>query len=56
MTEFKHYCVSFPNLIEMLEELKRNNLILGINTNGKGQFQMDNVIVLGIDKYFDASE
>ena len=37
----------------MLEELKRNNLSLGIITNGKGQFQMDNIKALCIEKYFD---
>lgn len=37
----------------MLEKLKSNNLILGLITNGYGQFQMDNIIALGIDKYFD---
>lgn len=48
---FKENCVPFPNLISMLEELKRNNILIGIITNGKGQFQMDNVKALGIDKY-----
>lgn len=52
--EFQHYCVPFANLIEMLEELKRRNLKLGIITNGKGQFQMDNIKALGIENYFDA--
>lgn len=53
LTEFKHSCVSFPNLMEMLEELKHNNFRLGMITNGMGQFQMDNIIALGIEKYFD---
>lgn len=52
--EFQNHCVAFPNLIEMLEVLKRKNLKLGIITNGKGKFQMDNIIALGIEKYFDA--
>ncbi|MEK5442690.1 MULTISPECIES: HAD family hydrolase [unclassified Fredinandcohnia] len=51
--EFKNNCVPFPNLINMLKELKRRNIMLGIITNGKGQFQMDNIKALGIEKYFD---
>ncbi|WP_088105640.1 HAD family hydrolase [Halalkalibacter urbisdiaboli] len=51
--EFKHYCVPFPNLIGMLDELKRNNIRLGMITNGKRQFQMDNIQALGIEAYFD---
>ncbi|MEH7379172.1 HAD family hydrolase [Bacillus sp. JJ1533] len=54
ISEFKNNCVPFPNLIGMLEELKRNHLVLGMITNGYGQFQMDNIKALGIDKYFDA--
>ncbi|UPW83863.1 HAD family hydrolase [Lysinibacillus sp. Ag94] len=51
--EFKNNCVPFPNLIDMLEELKKRNFRLGIITNGKGQFQIDNIEALGIEKYFD---
>lgn len=36
----------------MLEDLRKSNLILGIITNGYGQFQMDNIKALGIEKYF----
>ena len=53
ISEFKHNCIPFPNLIGMLEELKSNNILLGMITNGYGQFQMDNIIALGIEKYFD---
>ncbi|MFC5601718.1 HAD family hydrolase [Sporosarcina koreensis] len=52
--EFQNSCVPFPNLIEMLEDLKKRNLKLGIITNGKGQFQMDNIKALGIENYLDA--
>lgn len=41
--QFRNSCVPFPNLISMLKELKGNNLILGMITNGYGQFQMDNI-------------
>jgi len=53
ISEFKNNCIPFPNLIGMLEELKSDNLLLGMITNGYGQFQMDNIIALGIEKYFD---
>lgn len=49
---FKGSCVPFTNLIGMLEELKNNSLALGMITNGKGQFQMDNIKALGIQSYF----
>lgn len=54
ITEFKHHCVPFPNLKSMLEELKTDGFALGMITNGFGQFQMDNIRALGIEKYFDA--
>ncbi len=51
---FKESCMPFPNLISMLEKIKGNGGSIGIITNGKGQFQMDNIQALGIDKYTDA--
>jgi putative hydrolase of the HAD superfamily len=53
ISEFKNTCVPFLNLTQMLEELKSSNLLLGIITNGYGQFQMDNIKALGIEKHFD---
>lgn len=53
ITEFKNNCVPFPNILIMLEELKRNNIVLGMITNGYGQFQMDNIKALGIENYFE---
>lgn len=50
---FKNNCVPFPNLIPMLGELKETGLQLGMITNGKGQFQLDNIRALGIENYFD---
>src|SRR5690606_41714993 len=41
MNEFKHNCVPFAHLTEMLEALKRCKLALGMITNGFGQFQID---------------
>jgi putative hydrolase of the HAD superfamily len=53
IAEFKHNCIPFPNLIATLEKLKTNNIRLGMITNGRGQFQLDNIKALGIEKYFD---
>ncbi|WP_188634369.1 HAD family hydrolase [Lentibacillus kapialis] len=53
LSYFKENCVPFSNLISMLEELKRNNIQIGMITNGKGQFQMDNIKALDINKYTD---
>src|SRR5690625_1018633 len=51
--EFHNYCIPFPSLIDMLERLKMNSIRLGMITNGKGQFQMDNIRALGIDSFFE---
>lgn len=53
ISEFKHSCVPFTNLIPMLDELKKSNILLGMITNGYGQFQMDNIVALGIKEFFD---
>ncbi|MBL3646017.1 HAD family hydrolase [Bacillus sp. RHFB] len=53
ISQFKNSCVPFPNLVSMLEKLRSNNLVLGMITNGKGQFQIDNIRALGIKKYFE---
>jgi putative hydrolase of the HAD superfamily len=53
ITDFKNHCVAFPNLVPILEELKSRDLRLGMITNGWGQFQLDNIKALGIEKYFD---
>lgn len=53
LSQFKNHCMAFPNLKKMLEGLKSQNLLLGMITNGFGQFQMDNLKSLHIEKYFD---
>lgn len=53
LTEFKNSCVPFPQLTSMLEQLINRDIVLGMITNGYGQFQMDNVRALGIEKYFN---
>ncbi|GAA0462276.1 HAD family hydrolase [Alkalibacillus silvisoli] len=52
VSQFHDSCVPLPNLISTLEKLKDYNIGLGLITNGKGQFQMDNIKALGIDQYF----
>lgn len=51
--EFHKCCVAFPNLHKMLEELHKK-VQLGMITNGKGPFQMDNIKALGIEHYFNS--
>lgn len=53
LTEFHHCCIPFGNLISILESLKAHSIRLGMITNGKGQFQMDNIKALGIEHYFE---
>ncbi len=53
MTEFRNNCTPFPHLLRTLGELKKQSIRLGIITNGKGAFQMNNIRALGIEKYFD---
>lgn len=50
---FKESCAPFPNLINMLDGLKKKGYSLGMITNGKGQFQEDTIAALGIEAYFD---
>ena len=50
---FQNYCVPFPNLHEMLQSLVDQSIPLGIISNGKGKFQMDNIKALGIKHYFE---
>ncbi|WLD92302.1 HAD family hydrolase [Alkalihalobacillus sp. AL-G] len=53
VVQFKNHCVPFVNLIPMLERLKSTSIEMGMITNGNGQFQMDNIIALGIEPYFN---
>ncbi|MYL50070.1 HAD-IA family hydrolase [Halobacillus litoralis] len=49
---FKHHCIPFKGLKEVLLQLIENNYQLGLITNGKGRFQMDNIQALGIESFF----
>ncbi len=53
-TEFRNHCVAFEGLYRTLEDLKSCNLKLGMITNGYGEFQLNNIKALGIEKFFDA--
>jgi 2-haloalkanoic acid dehalogenase type II len=53
LSYFKNHCVPFPHLKPMLDELKGKSIRLGIVSNGRGQFQMDAIQALGIDRCFD---
>lgn len=53
LTYFSQHCVPFPNLIQMLEKLRQDKFLIGIITNGRGQFQMDSINALAIKEYID---
>ena len=50
---FQFHCVPFQSLTEMLNELKQRGYLLGIITNGRGEFQARAIDGLGIRDYFD---
>ncbi|MEY2832842.1 MAG: hypothetical protein RLZZ574_2100 [Cyanobacteriota bacterium] len=50
---FQFYCVPFQFLVEMLDELKEKGFLLGIITNGRGEFQSRAIEGLRIRHYFD---
>jgi putative hydrolase of the HAD superfamily len=52
-TQFQFHCVPFPFLFEMLNVLKNQGYLLGIITNGFGQFQDRAIEGLRIRDYFD---
>lgn len=53
LCHFQKHCVAFPHLHEMLADLQKQGIRLGLISNGFGQFQYDNVKALGIAPYFD---
>lgn len=54
IAHFRFHCHPFDGLQAMLESLKQQGVKLGIISNGKGKFQMDNIKALGIERWFDA--
>ncbi len=59
--QFQHHCIPFPGTIEMLSLLKKQGYLLGIISNGRGEFQTKAILQrrgyanagLGIQSYFD---
>ncbi|KAB8314517.1 HAD-IA family hydrolase [Tolypothrix campylonemoides VB511288] len=52
-TQFQFHCVPFHFLMETLSRLKQQGYLLGIISNGLGQFQTRAINGLGIRDYFD---
>ncbi|MEI2378578.1 HAD family hydrolase [Priestia megaterium] len=50
---FSAHCVPFLHMEDVLKELKKKGLLLGMITNGFTDFQWMNIRALGIDHYFD---
>ena len=50
---FPAHCVPFLHMEDVLKELKKKELLLGMITNGFTDFQWMNIKALGIDHYFD---
>ncbi|MEH7883454.1 HAD family hydrolase [Bacillus sp. JJ1609] len=53
LNNFKHACVPFRNVRKVLETLRQMGIKLGLISNGKRQFQRDNLKALGIADYFN---
>jgi putative hydrolase of the HAD superfamily len=53
LNRFQRHCVGFPNLMNMLSQLKSNGVRIALVSNGYGQFQYDNFKALGISHLFD---
>jgi putative hydrolase of the HAD superfamily len=52
-TQFQFHCLPFPFLMEMLDNLKQQGYLLGMISNGRGEFQNRAISGLGIGDYFD---
>ncbi|WP_219837321.1 HAD family hydrolase [Paenibacillus sp. R14(2021)] len=50
---FRHHCIGFSNMREILDDLKIREVKLGLITNGLTAFQTHNIHALGIAPYFD---
>jgi putative hydrolase of the HAD superfamily len=51
--QFQNHCIPFLGLVEMLILLKKQDYLLGIISNGWGEFQTHAIEGLGIKSYFD---
>ena len=50
--QFHSSCLPFPNLIPLFDELQKQNILLGMITNGFTALQSSNLKALGIASYF----
>lgn len=53
MDHFQEYCVPFEGLIETLTELKQQQFLLGLITNGRHAGQQASIKALSIESFFD---
>ncbi|KIL51459.1 L-2-haloalkanoic acid dehalogenase [Jeotgalibacillus alimentarius] len=53
LDQFKYHCIGFEQLHITLKALTDRGLKLGIISNGRCQFQMDNIKGLEIESFFD---
>lgn len=53
LDQFKYHCIGFDQLHTTLKGLADRGLKLGIISNGRCQFQMDNIKGLKIERFFD---
>ncbi|QUL57222.1 HAD family hydrolase [Paenibacillus tritici] len=53
ISNFHKHCTGFPNLLNMLTTLKKQDIKLALVSNGYGQFQYDNFKALHIAHLFD---
>jgi putative hydrolase of the HAD superfamily len=53
LKNFHRHCIGYPNLMNMLTQLKDNGIKIALVSNGYGQFQYDNFKALGISHLFD---
>ncbi|MBE5104739.1 HAD family hydrolase [Bacillus thuringiensis] len=51
ITNFQHHCIPFPNMHKLLQQLKQQNIKIGIITNGFTAFQINNLRALNIHTY-----
>ncbi|WP_347551908.1 HAD family hydrolase [Pseudalkalibacillus hwajinpoensis] len=50
---FQSHCISFKGMREMLEGFQEKGYALGLISNGRTEFQLNNIRSLGIEKLFD---
>lgn len=50
---FQNHCVAFDGLYELLNCLKQSGYILGLVSNGRTHFQLNNARALGIEEQFE---